>query len=317
MTPNLSIVIPLFNKAPYIGATLQALIGQLGETDEILVVDDQSADTGAEIAQVILRDASSPGQVISLPKNSGPATARNVGAHLAKSSHLLFFDADDIPLPNMLRILRSAIEQYPSVEVFAYQIAFQARSKVAPKSPRLDTLSTSLRPLHAFSKDSLMGKALCTASSTCVSRAAFLAADGGFREDLRYCEDPELWARLSAIHPILEIHETLAIYRDVPASLSYGQRVRPGSVNPYVDSLQRLAQQHDDIYLQLAHSILLKNLVFSRAAGASRLEVSLQLNRYKHCLGWQKHLLLRCINSLPSMMFRKALGLRTSMRTKI
>lgn len=310
MMPSLSIIIPLFNKAPYIELTLRAFGSQLGPTDEILIVDDQSTDGGAEVARSVLAGTTNPGRIITLRENSGPATARNIGARESKCSHLLFFDADDIPLPNLLRTLRSAIEEHPKAVAFAYQIAFQARNETAPTVETDDSFSATLRPRHAFVLDSLKGKVLCTASSTCVSRDAFFAAGGGFSEGLRYCEDPEFWARLSAEHQILEIHRTLAIYRDVPTSLSYGHRVRPGAVNPYVNGLRVLAKQHGSPYLRLARSMVFKNLVFSRASGASYIETSEQLIQHKQCLGQQKYLQLRCFNMLPSIVFRKALEYR-------
>ncbi|MGE5112795.1 MAG: glycosyltransferase family 2 protein [Acidobacteriaceae bacterium] len=311
MIAGVSIIVPLFNKAPYVASTLQGLIEQLCEADEILVVDDQSSDGGAEIARALLNGTANRGRVISLPENVGPASARNVGARQAKSSHLLFFDADDIPSPNLLPALRGVIKQYSSVQVFAYQIAFQARGADIQRGSPLNQITASLRPPHAFAADYLKGKTLCTASSTCVTRDAFFSTNGGFQAGLRFGEDPEFWARLSATYSVLEIHETLATYRDVKESLSHSLRGRLGSVNPYVDSLQLLAKQHGRLYLQLARLMLFKNLVFSRASGVSHAEASRQLSKYQHCLGRRKHLQLRCVNILPSVIFRRALEFRT------
>jgi glycosyltransferase involved in cell wall biosynthesis len=316
MKPGISVVIPLFNKALYIRATLEALIPQLGADDEILVVDDQSTDDGPDIVRNVFAACPGAGRLILLPENSGPATARNVGARDAAASHLLFFDADDIPLPVLLPTLRAAIAQHPVEAVFAYRIAFEARGETAPLLVDGAPLSATLRPLHAFATDHLRGRTLCTASSTCVRHDAFLAADGGFCYGLRYCEDPEFWARLSACHRIVQIDQTLAIYRDVAGSLSYGLRSLLGSVNPYMDTLKNLSAQYGLIYTRIARSMVFKNLIFSRAAGASSAAAYPQIARHRSTLGVARYLVLSCLNLLPSYLFRKVLEARSTIAAR-
>lgn len=168
--------------------------------------------------------------------------------------------------------------------------------------------------MHAFAEDSLLGgRSLCTASSTCVTRQAFLEA-AGFQEGLRYCEDPELWARLSARHPVVQIERDLTAYRDVVGSLSYGLRGQPGSVNPYVQSLLELSRIHGKPYRALAISILIKNFVFSRAAGAPRSASRFELANQRGVLGMYNFLAMQLALLLPNSAFRLALNLRTSRR---
>lgn len=309
MTPRISVIVPLFNKSAYVEETLTALIAQLRDGDEILVVDDQSTDEGPTIAKRMLT-AVRGARLEVLPQNSGPATARNVGARLASGSHLLFFDADDLPSPDLLPCLRAVISVHPDEAVFAFPIAFQARGESMGDRSVGGELHTTRRSLHAFAEDSLAGHTLCTASSTCVTRLAFLEA-GGFQEGLRYCEDPELWARLSALYPVIEIKDILALYRDVPQSLSYGLRGQIGAVNPYVDSLLLLENAHGGSYLKLARSLLFKNFVFAKAAGAARAEVAIQLRTYRWALGYGSYAAIHLLNRLPASLFRGLLRRRT------
>lgn len=313
MTPLISIIIPLFNKGAYVRDTLAAWIVQLGDCDEILVVDDQSTDDGPDMARSMLASIAGASVTI-MPQNSGPASARNRGASLASGSHLLFFDSDDLPAPKLLASLRQVIAKYPDDAVFAFNIAFQARGESMSALDAGEVPRATRRPLHAFAQDSLAGRTLCTASSTCVARIPFLDA-GGFQEGLRYCEDPELWARLSASHPVVEIHDVLALYRDVPQSLSHGLRGQIGSVNPYVDSLIRLGRTHRGPYQRLARSLIFKNLVFARAAGVSPTEGARQLATYRYALGHGPHAALQTLNRLPASLFRWLLE-RRAMRQK-
>lgn len=309
MNPGISIIIPLFNKGKFILSALQAFSQQLAEGDEIIVVDDRSTDDGAGLARAFFDTMPGRGRIVTMPENAGPGSARNMGAGIATGSHLLFFDADDIPSSILLAALRDAIGRHPQAAVFAYHISFEARGGQGLSTGNGEA-ATIVRPKHAFVLDAVNGKTLCTASSTCVRRDAFLAADNGFKEGLRYCEDPELWARLSAVHDIVELPQTLAIYRDVPASLSYGHRGRIGSVNPYVDTLMALATRYGGEYARLARGMVFKNLVFARAAGASYRACARQLSSYRTLLGASHRIVLRLIALVPAALFDTALRLR-------
>ncbi len=312
---SLSVIIPLYNKQAFIAQVVEGLAAQLAAGDEIIVVDDCSTDAGAQA----VRDLDLPGvQLLQARVNGGPASARNLGAALAQGSHLLFFDADDVPQPDLLAALREAIANHPGEAVWTYGLAFEAhgesaqpgRTETAPK------LQTTVLPEDAFVESSLLGKPLCTASSTCVSADVFRAA-GGFQAGLRYCEDPELWARLSAQHRIVRIERMLATYRDVPASLSYGLRAQPGSVDPYVRTLLALATARGDVYRRLATSIVTRNAVFSIALGGSRrvlLNYIAQLRR-AGVLRLPRATALSTLCILPRVLLRALLALR-SVRTR-
>lgn len=268
---TVSIIIPLFNKATYVASALQSLIAQLAPGDEIIVVDDRSTDGSLDIVRALTRDNV---RLIQLLENDGPATARNAGAAHARGEYLLFFDADDLPHSQMLAVLRESIAEHPHASVFAFKIATQARGDVVDLTPvlPLNGVRTEVLARHAFVESCLQGRLICTASSTCVRALEFHAA-GGFLGGLRYCEDPELWARLSALHNIVYINACLALYRDVPMSLSYGLRAQPGSVQPYINTLLSLASHQGDRYYRLARLMIVKNVVFSLTLGAGRKEI--------------------------------------------
>ncbi len=103
---RLSVVIPMYNAAETIGSTLSSLKEFFDAGDEILVIDDQSRDAGPEIA------GRYRARVHSLPNHSGPAAARNRGAHLAGNPWLLFLDSDVVCLPGIReRFLRRIANQ--------------------------------------------------------------------------------------------------------------------------------------------------------------------------------------------------------------
>ncbi len=304
----ISIIIPLYNKAKFVRESVSALAAQLGAQDEIIVVDDVSTDDGAAIVQSL---ALAKVRLLEMPQNSGPASARNLGASQARGTHLLFFDADDLPAPRLLDELRHAIDATPEEAVWTFGLAFQAKGEDLGPPEHASFAPVRILERDAFAVSAMAGKPLCTASSTCV-RADVFAAAGGFLDGLRYCEDPELWVRLSHRHRIVEVQRMLAIYRDVPSSLSYGLRAQPGSVDPYVRTLVSLARSRHDAYGRLAVSMITRNAVFSVALGGNRRSLLDYLSRVSDLLPPARARVLRAIARAPRWLVRAPLAWRST-----
>lgn len=97
--PMISVVMPIYNAEPYIGATLDSVLSQSFKDMEVICVNDGSTDASLEILQEYAkRDARV--SIIS-QENQGVGNARNNGMRQARGECLSFLDADDILLPNM------------------------------------------------------------------------------------------------------------------------------------------------------------------------------------------------------------------------
>lgn len=108
----LSIVIPSYNGEGRLPALLSALMPQLDEGDEVIVVDDASTDRTVEIASGF------GVRVHTLNPNKGVGHARNAGAKLAKNSFLVYFDDDVVPIEGYLKIVR---ETFADPDVICFQ----------------------------------------------------------------------------------------------------------------------------------------------------------------------------------------------------
>lgn len=269
---SISIIIPLFNHGDHIEQLVLAFSQQAGPNDEICVVDDCSTDSGVEL----IKRLTIPNlKVLMTERNSGPATARNLGARSATSDFLLFFDADDLPHPQLLACLKYAIDRFPTEQLFAVGINYEERvgEGAVTRLVEIPRMSILLFKTHVFAISCLsFTKPLCTASSTCIKADAF-RAQGGFQAGLRYSEDPELWARLSAVHRTVYIDYPLAFYRYSPSGLSYLHRGSLGSVAPYVETLQELSKSYGSIYSKLATMTVTKNVIWARSSNAPSSEI--------------------------------------------
>jgi GT2 family glycosyltransferase len=105
---KVSIVIPLYNKAPYVRRALDSIRAQTFSDFEVIVVDDGSTDDGAVLV------SSYPDQRVRLisQSNSGPGPARNTGIAQAQGKFIAFLDADDEWLPTYLEESVRSLERW-------------------------------------------------------------------------------------------------------------------------------------------------------------------------------------------------------------
>ena len=120
--PGVSVIIPAYNSGSTIREAIESVLSQNFQDYEILVVDDCSSDSTVEVVNSMMREFSFRFQVssfilhlISLPRNSGPAAARNRGIIEAKGEWIAFLDGDDAWLPGKLAMQMEYVKQNPDV----------------------------------------------------------------------------------------------------------------------------------------------------------------------------------------------------------
>jgi glycosyltransferase involved in cell wall biosynthesis len=125
--PTVSVIIPAYNAAEFIGAAIESVLSQEVHADEILVIDDGSSDNTASV----VRAYGDPVRYIGQP-NGGPARARNRGLAEARGDYIAFLDADDLWLADKLRRQVAFLERHPEVGFcFSDCVEFDARGEEA------------------------------------------------------------------------------------------------------------------------------------------------------------------------------------------
>jgi glycosyltransferase involved in cell wall biosynthesis len=114
-SPGVSVVIPMYNAAQWMGATLESVFQQTypHSNIEVIVVDDGSADESVSIARSLLEAHDVRGRVIAFERNMGQGAARNAGWNAASSEWIQLLDSDDLLAPNKLELQARAAASAP------------------------------------------------------------------------------------------------------------------------------------------------------------------------------------------------------------
>jgi glycosyltransferase involved in cell wall biosynthesis len=102
-----SVVIPCYGQAHFLGEAIESVLGQTYPHLEIVIVDDESMDNASQIASRY------PGVRCVRERNSGMAGARNVGIRSTNGDFLIFLDADDRLLPEAVETGLRELERHP------------------------------------------------------------------------------------------------------------------------------------------------------------------------------------------------------------
>ena len=116
MTPFFSIIIPVYNVAPYLRECLDSVLAQTFTDWEAICVDDGSSDGSGEMLDVYA--AKDKRFSVIHQSNSGVSVARNVALDLAKGEWICFLDADDIWSDKTLSTFKGMIECHPAEKLF-------------------------------------------------------------------------------------------------------------------------------------------------------------------------------------------------------
>jgi glycosyltransferase involved in cell wall biosynthesis len=222
---SVSVVIPLYNKAPYICRALASVLRQTVHDFECIVVDDGSTDGGADL----VRNMGDPRIRLVRQANGGVSHARNQGIKLARHSLIAFLDADDEWLPEFLEASLKMHEAHPNIAASFtnYQQAPEGRPVFRETKPRA-------RVLEDYFAFCLCHQGCGMCSSAVMARREILLRIGGFPVGRKMGEDVDTWARLAWSGPVGHIPNVLAIYHLGDGACAHS--VRDANDGSYQDS---------------------------------------------------------------------------------
>lgn len=205
--PGVSVVIVCFNQAQYLGAAIESVLDQHQTAAEVIVIDDGSSDETCAVASAY------PQVRYVHQSNRGLAAARNHGLRVATGTYVTFLDADDRLLPNALQDGLKCFNEHPD-SAFVYGGFRNIFSDGSPAP------SPTPNPVESDHYRHLLEGNFIGMHGTVLYRRNIIESAGGFREDLRACEDYELYLRIARRHALHGYSAIVAEYRQHDFNMS-------------------------------------------------------------------------------------------------
>ena len=220
MEIRVSVVLPVYNQAHYLPAALEGVFAQIYRDYELILVDDGSTDSTAE---VLAEYAERHRFEILTQENQGLARALNAGFARARGAYLTWTSSDNIMLPEMLEELAQALDGDPSVGlVYADRYLMDERG-----------VDLGLYPAPEYDPYLLLHANLVHCCF--LYRRECMERVGGYDPEFVYSEDWEYWIRISQYYRMKRVPQALYRYRYHGTSMT-SELIRGTSRNmKYVD----------------------------------------------------------------------------------
>lgn len=212
-----SVVIPLYNKAPYVAKAIQSVLAQTFTDYELIVVDDGSKDDSAEIAMGVM---GSYGNCNLLrQENAGVSVARNNGVAASHGDYLCFLDADDWWESSFLEKMSELVSEFPDAGIYGVNYTIVNETKKKTRVAKIGVAEGFekgyINYCQAYANTMYMP--LCT-GTVCIPRAVFDKM-GGFAKGIKLGEDFLLWIHIALKYKVAFLNAPLAYYnQDAEAS---------------------------------------------------------------------------------------------------
>jgi glycosyltransferase involved in cell wall biosynthesis len=221
--PFVSVIIPYFHQAHFLRSTIESVLQQTYRNFELVLVDDGSTDQTSEVA------ASYPGIKLIRQSNQGVSAARNTGFRESAGEFVVFLDADDLLLPEALRIGVDELQAHPEAAfVYGYGRFIDASGNPLP-SPRQSRVKRNhygrlLKINYIWSVGAVM------------FRRAYV---DGFRLGIEGCDDWDLYLRITKNNPVHCHHKTIYLHRRHGLNLSnQGELMVRATLGVFRDQLE-------------------------------------------------------------------------------
>jgi glycosyltransferase involved in cell wall biosynthesis len=197
---TISVIIPVYNGATFLGDAIQSVLSQNYEPLEIIVVNDGSTDDTAGVA-------TSFGSTVRYhhQENAGAAAARNQGLSMATGDFIAFLDADDLYVPGKLAGQMRRFEKTPDCEIVIGGQQYEA-------------LDGSNDAISLPNRAEARGEHLSLQLGCSLFRRDVFAKVGGFNVSLRHCDDWDWFLRARELGVRIIIHRDVVLRQRLHAS---------------------------------------------------------------------------------------------------
>ena len=205
-----SVIIPLYNKSPYVAKAISSVLAQTFTDYELIIVDDGSKDDSFAMALKAIEGHKRCH--IYRQKNAGVSVARNIGVGLSRSDYLCFLDADDWWEPDFLMEVSRLIEEFPDAGIYGTNYTIVNETKHKTRVAEIDVEEGFERGYinycQTYAKTMYMP---LTSISVAIPRSVFDEMKG-FPKGIKLGEDFLLWIRIVLKYKVVFLNKPMAFY---------------------------------------------------------------------------------------------------------
>lgn len=272
-----SVIIPLYNKAPYVTKAIESVLLQSFTDFELVIMDDGSKDDSFEVAQKAIQGHNSC--FIYKQENAGVSMARNNAVSFSQGDYLCFLDADDWWNPDFLKEMSKLIDEFPEAGIYgtSYTIVNETKHKtrVSPIGVEPGFEKGYINYCQVYSKTLAMP---LTSISVAIPRDVFNEMKG-FPRGVKLGEDFLLWIHIALKYKVAFLNKPLAYYnQDVDVTHRGVGHLYPPAEHMLwnladLEPLERIDEDYKHLIDRLRANSLLKYYVSSEYHAAAKQEL--------------------------------------------
>ncbi len=226
--PEVSVIIPTYNRAHLIKRAIQSVLNQTYQNFEIIVVDDGSVDNTEEVVKNFNNQKI---RYIRYNENKGVAAARNTGIKATRGDYIAFQDSDDEWFPNKLERQMEVFKNVSPEVGVVYTGTWRIRNNERIYLPLFTGKQREGNICKELKENFVMPAPAAIVKKECFNRV------GMFEERLPRLVDWELWLRISKYYEFKYISEPLVTQYYTPNSIST-------DLNAYIEAHKLILEKH-------------------------------------------------------------------------
>lgn len=190
MLPEISIIIPTYNRAYFIGETIDSVLAQTYENWECLVIDDDSEDYTKELLKFYcekdfrIKYLKRPRYIV-----KGASACRNYGFKKSKGKYINWFDSDDVMLPEFLSIKLKTLQEENTICCISDFDIIDTKGNLEKKIK-----ISSIKPNYTY--QALVTEKMAIPTNNPLWNKKFLLDKPLFNENLHQSQDLEFYSRI-------------------------------------------------------------------------------------------------------------------------
>lgn len=217
--PRITVAMSVYNNEAFLAAAIDSILAQTFEDFEFLIVNDGSKDRSAAIIDELAARDSRIRPIHQ--ENRGLIASLNRMISEARAPIIARMDGDDIALPERFSKQIAFLNAHPEVGVLGTNV--HDMDEAGNNIPTINTY-----PLSHASIQAAFGSRPTLAHPSVMIRTDTVRAVGAYRSAYHYCEDYDLWLRLSTVTQLANLPEKLLRYRRSTGQVSVRHSVRQG-----------------------------------------------------------------------------------------